>query len=166
MRKPYCVILVLGGVIFTLAICIALWNSRPDDVRSHLARFNRIKFTGQAGPYHLKHYLQGETWLWYWRGRPSTERWKAEALEEERDALIKLGYFVVREFPLQHRTFDKRLLMELFSSVHNAPTGFLTDRNFHTFGFGSTPSNRVRLAVCKDDVVAFEWIMIALDARK
>jgi hypothetical protein len=102
--------------------------------------------------------------LWYWRGRPETERWTTEALDEEWDALIKLGHFEVREFRLQHRAFDKRFVIEMLSAVHGAPTGFLTDRNVRIVGVGRT--NRVRLAVCKDDMAAFEWIVSATDARK
>jgi hypothetical protein len=166
MQKPQRLILVLAVVIFALAIGITLLSSHPDDIQSHLARLNRIKSTRQVRPFRLDHYLHADTWLWYWRGRPRTERWRMEALDDEWDALIRLGYFEVREFPLQHRTFDKRFLMEVMTEVHNAPTGFLSDRNFRAFGVGSYPSNGVRLAVCKEDVAAFRRIVGDIDGRK
>jgi hypothetical protein len=166
MQKPSRTILLLIIVVSVLGISSVMLTWRPDNVQSHLARLNRIKSTGQTGPFRLKHYLYADTWLWYLHGRPTTERWKLEALDEEWNALIRLGYFEIREFPLQRRAFDARFFGEMLTEVHHAPTGFLKDRNFRTFRLGSTPPNIARLAVCKEDVARFEWIVRSVDARQ
>jgi len=166
MHKPNRIVLISATLVFAFASCIAVLGWRSDDVQSRVARLNRFKSGGQVGPFLLKHYLCADAWLWHLPGRAKTERWRLEALDKEWDALIRLGYFEIREFPLQHRTFDERFYMEMMTEIHNAPAGFVSDRNFRPFGFGSYPSNGVRLAVCKEDVAAFGRIVGSIDTRK
>jgi hypothetical protein len=79
--------------------------SRPKDpVREHLDAIRSLE-TSWAAPSSLRDYVRPQVWRWFFRGRPDLQA-TVQQMEKHKQALVELGYFENRAFPLHRRTLD------------------------------------------------------------
>lgn len=157
MRKTT-VIVMVGGLV-ALAVTLGVLTGEPDTVPYHLARLSRsMRPTTKMPPADLKGYFRLETLSWYLKGRQSGQAQREKAVQ----ALIRLGYFERREFPLQYRLLDLQFIDELHSTCSSNLC--LRTNKYWAMDYNRTTSV-VRVTIRKEAMPICESIIATLDRK-
>ena len=155
MRKTEVVIVSFAFVALIVGIVAFALLPRPGSVRYHLERLDHLRQSKQIStPSSIRDFFRMDTWQWYLNGKPSID-----AMEQEQQALIRLGYFERRELTLNHRTLDAQLWGEFRSAVSNSS---LAEWRYMLHLDDHRPSV-IRVTTCKADMPVFERVVRQID---
>ncbi len=144
------VAVIVGVVAFALL-------PRPGSVRYHLERLGHFRQSKHIStPSSIRDFLRPDTWQWYLNGKPSID-----AMEQEQQALIRLGYFERRELILNHRPLDAQLWGEFRSAVSNSS---LTEWRYMLHLDDHRPAV-IEVTTCKADIPVFERVVRQIDTN-
>lgn len=161
MRKVKLIIVVVMVAIAVTLIAFVASSPSRGSVRYHIERLGSLQQQGPLiGPSSFADYFRLRTWSWYLRGKPSISDGVA-ALEEEQQALIRLGHFERRELTFSHRTLDTQLWSEFRSAVSNSSLA----GSCYMLHLDESRPSVIRVTTCKTDISVFERIVTQLDTN-
>jgi hypothetical protein len=159
MRRAIIILLLFITLVLALLLIFSL--KPKGTVNDHLSRLDHLQnFPTQPNALSpaLADYLHWETWRWYLRGKPRTSTFLQRAIDRERQALVKLGYFEKRPITLKH---SPNLLVGKFGHVYSMNSS-MQDHHW-TIGWDAGQSQPYIIA-CPHDIPILETAIKEIDA--
>jgi hypothetical protein len=145
------------ALLLALAVPLILLTRDTDTIAYHLARLSASDSTARLPPEQFRDYFRLKTLSWYLSGCPPTH---AQS-QKEVQALIRLGYFERRDFPLQNRLLDAQFVEELHSICRS---NLYLRTNYWQMGY-NCPASIISVTIRKDCMPICESIITNLDRK-
>jgi hypothetical protein len=136
----------------TLFIARQFFTPKPGTIEYHLRELGSLR--NQYPPHAFKDYLRLRTWRWYAHGQPDL----VKAWQQQEDALIQLGYFQKRDFPLKHPIVDGN---QFWTAFHSMADARITEPRF-MLHLNDTPPI-IGITTTPHDLPIFQLIINQLD---